>query len=94
MFVDFLRKYTSRTQEVVKVPFIGSIYWKLVLELEFAKIDKRGVQIRSGSMKNFQKIDKRGWRLLSTKEYTSLLDTLDFSGVFRLRIIKIGWLQT
>ena len=48
-FVNFLQKYTSRTQKVVEIPLIDSIYSNIlqVLKLKFVKIDKRGVQKRS-----------------------------------------------
>ena len=50
-FVDFLQEYTSDIQQLVKIPLIDSTY------LKFAKIDKRGGQIRSGEI---SKINKRG----------------------------------
>ena len=45
-FVDFLQAYTSRTQNVVKMPLNDSICLNIlqVLKLIFAKINKRGVQ--------------------------------------------------
>ena len=44
-----LPEYTSRTQKVVEIPLIDSIYLNMlqVLKLKFVKIDKRGVQKRS-----------------------------------------------
>ena len=40
----FLQGYTSRTQKVVEIPLIDSIYLNMlqVLKLKFAKINKRG----------------------------------------------------
>ena len=51
-FVDFLQAYTSRTQNVVKIPLNYSICLNILqmLKLIFAKINKRGGPKRS---KNF-----------------------------------------
>jgi len=46
-----------------------------VVKLKLAKITKRGVLTRSGGLENFSEINKRGGRLLGTKEYPILLET-------------------
>ena len=67
-FVDCLRKYTSSTKTVAKIPLIDSISLNILqaLKSKFAKINERGVQKRSG-VGEFPKLNKRGRRLLSTK---------------------------
>ena len=49
-FVDFLLEYPFCTQKVIKIPLIDSIYLNILqaLKLNFAKINKLRVQIRSG----------------------------------------------
>ena len=80
-----LREYTSGTQKVVKIPLIDSIYLNILqmLELKFAKIDKRGVQIRSEGLEKFPKINKRGrgdvYKAPKSSRHFLVYTPLDFS---------------
>ena len=62
-FVDPLRKYTSHTQKIVKIPLIDNICLNILqeLNLKFAKTNKRDGpnKIRKGG-KKIPKIDMRG----------------------------------
>ena len=55
----------------ITLPLIGSIYLNIlqVLNLKFAKINKRGGPNKVRGWEKFPKINKRPPRLLGTKEY-------------------------